>query len=143
MNESTTNTVDTKSRYTTISDINGYRSYPINSRGISQEVVDYFDVKMSVDSNGRPASHFYPKTKRGQITGYKERVLPKVSFPQHGDVQGTELFGQSKCTGDMTLVITEGEMDAMAMAEAWMRTKKTIYDVVSLDNAPGIKGALA
>ena len=41
-------------RATRLDEINGYRSYPMSSRGISQEVVDHFDVKMSVDSNGRP-----------------------------------------------------------------------------------------
>ena len=125
-----------------LDDISGYKSYPMGSRGISKEVVDYFNVKMSVTAEGRPASHFYPKTKKGQIVGYKERILPKVSFPQHGDVKDAELFGQAQCKGTKTLVITEGECDAMAMAEAWMQTKRTIYDVVSLDNAPGIKGAL-
>ena len=141
-NELTTNSVSTSVRFTAFSDIAGYRSYPISSRGISQEVVDHFNVKMSVNAEGKPASHFYPKTKNGQITGYKERVLPKEKFPQHGDVNQTELFGQAQCKGTKTLVITEGEMDAMSVAEAWYRTKRTIYDVVSLDNAPGIKGAL-
>ena len=91
-------------------EIPDYRSYPINSRGISQEVVDYFNVKMSTDPDGKPASHFYPYTKEGQTSAYKERKLPK-EFRVHGDFKGVELFGQSRCTGNRTLVITEGEID--------------------------------
>ena len=137
------NTDTKRVQHTRLDDIAGYRSYPISSRGISQDVVDHFDVKMSVDTNGRPASHFYPVTKKGIITGYKERVLPKVSFPQHGDVSGAEMFGQSKCNGSNMLVITEGECDAMAMAEAWLQVNKKIYDVVSMGSATNTNLVLA
>ena len=127
---------------TSVGDINNYRSYPIDSRGISKEVVDYFNVKMAVNEDGMVTSHFYPKTKMGKITGYKERILPKVKFPQHGDVHHTELFGQAQCTSTNTLVITEGEIDCMSVAEAWKRYKNIIYDVVSLDSATNTKAVL-
>ena len=84
-------------------EIPDYRSYPIASRGISQEVVDYFNVKMSVDPDGKPASHFYPYTKEGQTSAYKERKLPK-EFRVHGDFKGVKLFGQSRCTGSRSLL---------------------------------------
>lgn len=45
---------------TKYTDIDSYRSYPITSRGISKEVVDYFNVKMSVTETGMPESHYYP-----------------------------------------------------------------------------------
>ena len=61
-------TTDTRSTSTSLMEIPDYRSYPIASRGISQEVVDYFNVKMSVDPDGKPASHFYPYTKEGQVS---------------------------------------------------------------------------
>ena len=57
---------DNESSFTFVEDIASYKSYPITSRKISQKVVDYFNVKMSVDSDGKPASHFYPYTKDGQ-----------------------------------------------------------------------------
>ena len=91
---------------TSLGSISSYRSYGISTRGISLEVVDHFDVKMSVDINGQPESHFYPYTKGGQVVAYKERRLPK-EFRTHGDFKDIELFGQSRAMG-RTLVITEG-----------------------------------
>ena len=64
--------------------IKSYRSYPITSRGISQEIVDHFDVKMSVDVNGKPEAHYYPWTVDGNIAAYQERKLPKT-FKTYGD----------------------------------------------------------
>ena len=39
-----------------------YPSYPLDSRGISKQVVDHFGVKMSVDTNGKPRSHLSKHT---------------------------------------------------------------------------------
>ena len=127
----------------TVQFINDLPSYPINSRGISKEVVDYFDVVMSVDENGKPESHFYPYTnKDSEIVAYKERKLPK-EFRIHGEFKGVELFGQSGCTGNRTLVITEGEIDCMSVAQAFLDYKGTIYPVVSLPSASGTASVLA
>ena len=103
---------------TTMGDIPTYGSYPINSRGITQEVVDFFNVKMSVDSDRNPESHYYPYTKGGQTVAYKERRLPK-QFCTHGDFKDTDLFGQSLFSGGRTLVITEGEIDCLSVAQAF------------------------
>ena len=118
---------------TTIGDIIDYRSYPIGSRGISQDVVDHFDVKMSTDPDGKPESHYYPFTKNGQVVAYKERKLPK-EFRTHGDFQGAELFGQSVAQNSKILVVTEGELDAMAMAQAFYTKTGKFYASVSLPN---------
>ena len=127
---------------TTMAAIDTYRSYPLTTRGISLEVVDYFNVKMSVDPNGKPASHFYPYTKEGRTVAYKERQLPK-NFRTHGDFKGVELFGQSRCSGTNTLVITEGELDCLSVAQAFKDYKGTIYPVVSLSSASATSTALA
>jgi len=127
---------------TTYSAISSYRSYPITSRGISQQIVDYFNVKMSVDKDGKPESHFYPYTRNGEIVAYKERRLPK-EFKVHGTFKNTELFGQAQCAGNRTLVITEGELDALSVAEAWQQTKGRIFPVVSLPSASATSHALA
>ncbi len=127
---------------TTYSAISSYRSYPIASRGISQQIVDYFNVKMSVDQNGKPESHYYPYTRNGEVVAYKERKLPK-EFRVHGDFKNTELFGQAQCAGNRTLVITEGELDALSVAEAWQQTKGRIFPVVSLPSASATSHALA
>ena len=133
----------TDSSFVSMADIDSYRSYPISSRGISQEVVDHFEVKMSTDPEGKPASHFYPYTKEGQVSAYKERELPK-NFRVHGDFKGTELFGQHRCTGSKTLVITEGEIDCLSVAQAFKGYKSgTIYPCVSIPSASSTASVLA
>ena len=121
---------------TDLSEIQGCKSYPISSRGISQAVVDHFNIKMGVDSDGKPESHFYPYTKDGQITAYKERKLPK-DFRIHGDFKGIQLFGQAQSQGGKLLVITEGELDACSVAEAYQSHYGRIYSVVSIPSASG------
>ena len=119
-----------------VDEIKGYKSYPITSRGISHETVDHFGIKMSVDEDGKPASHFYPYTKDGQVTTYKERILPK-EFRIHNSVKGGELFGQAAATSGKTLVITEGELDACSVAEAYHKQYGRYYPVVSIPSASG------
>ena len=127
---------------TTISTIPGYNSYPISSRGISLEVVDYFNVKMEVDPDGKPVAHYYPYTRGGKIVAYKQRKLPK-EFKTIGDFKNVELFGQQQGTLGRTLVITEGELDAMSVAEAYRKKYGKIYAVASLPSAAGTSVALA
>ena len=124
-----------------IGSISSYRSYGISSRGISVEVVDHFEVKMSVNSEGQPESHFYPYTKGGQTVAYKERRLPK-QFCTHGDFKSVELFGQSRAMG-RTLVITEGEIDCLSVAQAYKEKYGKVYAVVSLPSSTGTSVALA
>ncbi len=93
----------TNTSNTNIAELHSLNSYPMTSRGISQEVVEFFDVKMGFDENRKPKSHYYPYTKKNQTCAYKERQLPK-SFYVHGDFKEVELFGQSKFTGGRTLV---------------------------------------
>jgi len=116
-----------------LEEIETFRSYPLSSRGISHKVVDYFGVKMSVKPDGTPESHFYPFTRAGQVVAYKVRTLPKT-FATIGDFKDLELFGQNVAGGGRTLVITEGELDAMAVAQAYFDKYNRSYPVVSLPN---------
>ena len=126
----------------TIEEINDLNSFPINSRGISKQVVDHFGIKMAVNPDGSGGSHFYPYTYEGKVEAYKERKLPK-SFVTHGSFVNVELFGQSVASGGKTLVITEGELDACAVAEAFLHKYKRIFPVVSMPSATGCKTVLA
>ena len=126
---------------TKFDEISDYNSYPISSRGISKEVVDYFNVKMSVDTNGKPESHFYPYTVDGKITKYKERKLPKEGFFWHGSGK-IELCGQAQSSGSKTLVIVEGEIDMLSVGQAFYNYKGRIYPVVSLPSSTGTNTAL-
>lgn len=126
-----------------VEDIKEYRSFPISSRGISQEVVDHFGVKMSVTPEGFPESHFYPYTKNGQVVSYRERKLPK-DFIAHGDTKKLELFGQSTPgIGKKRIIITEGELDAMAVAQSMLSCSGKIWgSVVSISSASNLNSLL-
>jgi len=121
-----------------LSEISSFSTYSIGSRNISKETAEHFGVKMSFTEDGKPGSHYYPYTTDGNIVGYKERILPKKGFYYHGK-QGKELFGQAHAIQSKTLVITEGELDAMAVAESYYTHYKRYYPVVSIPSATGTK----
>ena len=132
-NDDTLGTVGSK-----LTDISSYPSYPMASRKISRDIVDYFNVRMSVDEDGKPEAHYYPYTRDGKTVAYKVRQLPK-DFSVVGDFKGVELFGQSNCSNGKYLVITEGEIDAMAVAEAYLQKYGRVYPVVSVPSASNLK----
>lgn len=122
-----------------------YRSHAISSRGISQEVVDHFQVKMETSEDGKSAiSHLYPYTKDGEIVAYKRRNLPK-EFSSIGNMKDVELFGQAQAgNGGKTLVITEGEIDCLSVGQAFKGYKTgRIWPVVSVPSASAKSVVLA
>lgn len=121
-----------------VSSIGGYPSFALGSRKISRDVVDFFQVKMSFTEDRTPEAHYYPYTRKGEVASYKVRTLPK-KFHTVGDFNGVELFGQSHFNGGRKLVITEGELDALSVAEAFLQKKGTIYPVVSVPSASSLK----
>lgn len=129
------NTVDT------LATVNTYRSYPVSSRGISQGTVDHYNVKMSVTEDGMPEAHYYPYTRKGKLVAYKRRLLPK-EFSVIGNFGGVELFGQQQATGGKKLIITEGELDCMAVAQAMYDHYGKYYAVVSIPSASQTKAIL-
>lgn len=109
--------------YMTLEDIGTLKSAPIPERKLAQVTCDHFGVKVGHASDtGEVNEHYYPITKKGTITGYKQRILPK-QFSTIGDAKGQiEMFGQSVCpkTGKR-LLITGGELDCLA---AWQMLKE-------------------
>ena len=144
-NDMNTTTIEQNNYWTTpIDEIREYKSYKMTSRMISKEVVDHYGVKMSTNEMGLPASHFYPYTHKGKTVAYKERQLPK-SFKIHGDFKDVELFGQSTPgIGKKRIIITEGELDAMSIAESMLKgnSGKIWGAVVSIPSASGLKTLL-
>ena len=130
--------VPRNSQHTTLDMVAEYPSYPLGSRKVSRDVVDFFDVRMSVDEDGKPEAHYYPYTRKGKTVAYKVRELPK-NFRVVGDFKGVELFGQSKFGGGNKLIITEGELDALAVAQASLEKYGRIYPVVSIPSASNYK----
>lgn len=106
-------------------------------RGIFKQIAEHYSVKVSYDLDGHIDAHYYPYYVDNNLSGYKVRKLPK-DFTSIGKVRGG-LFGQQNYNGGKRLVITEGEMDAMAVQSAWYKRYKTFYPVVSIRSASSIK----
>jgi len=133
---------DTDNTYSyNMTNIGELNSFAISSRGISKQVVDYFGIKMAVNPDGSGASHFYPYTRDDKVVAYKERKLPK-DFRTHGDYKNLQLFGQSTAISGKIVVVTEGELDACAVAQAFMDKYDKVFPVVSIPSATGTKSLL-
>lgn len=113
------------------------KTYPIRGfpeRKITKAVCEFFEVRVGVDSDNQTETHYYPYGSK-EIKGYKERTLPKA-FMWVGKSGG--LFGQSKFNGGgKRLIITEGEIDALSVAQASMDRYKKVYPVISLPSSTG------
>jgi twinkle protein len=114
-----------------LEDILGFAIRGNKDRKVTKHVMEFFGVRCSYDKDGNIESYYYPYG-IDQITGYKERKLPKT-FHVVGKQKG--LFGQLKFNGGKRLVITEGEEDALAVAQAYYDKYQTVYPVISLPSA--------
>ena len=89
-------------------------------------------MKVAYNAAGVIDTHYYPYTVKGEAVAYKKRTLPK-DFRVVGDLKhkGLELFGQSKFQGGgFKLVITEGELDAIAVQQAMLTKYLEIVSAV-------------
>lgn len=114
----------------------GFQSGSIPERKISKVVTEHYGVLEEIDEDGETTAHYYPYTNaKGEVVVYKKRLLPKT-FSLIGDTAKiTQLFGQHLATGRRKLVITEGELDCLAVAQAQYDKYKKHYPVVSLPSA--------
>lgn len=118
-------------------DLNEYKnlSYQeLPDRKIKASVCEYFGVTVSCsETDGTITEHNYPIHQDGTLVGYKIRRLPKT-FKTVGSCKGkTDLFGQNLTAGGKKLLITGGELDAMA-AYQMLKSKYPTFEpaVVSL-----------
>jgi twinkle protein len=116
---------------------NDYSTRGFKERNIYKEVAKHYGVKISYDLDGNIDSHYYPYYSGTQLVGYKVRKLPK-DFTSIGKINGG-IFGQQLYSSGKRIVITEGELDAMAVQSAWYKKYKTFYPVVSLRSASSVK----
>ena len=122
-------------------DVDSFETRGFAERKITKHVCAEYNVRVGYDSDRSISTHYYPYSKDGIICAYKERSLPK-SFKTIGDFKDTELFGQCRGVIGKKLVITEGELDTLAVAQAYHDKYKSIYSVVSLPSASGIACAI-
>jgi len=127
----------------TVATIRTYGSYPVTTRGIRKEIVDHFNVKMSLTEDGLPEAHYYPYTRKDKLVAYKKRTLPK-EFSVIGNFAGIELFGQQQAleSGGSKLIITEGELDCLAISQAMYEKYNRYSSVVSIPSASQTKTLL-
>jgi twinkle protein len=116
-------------------------------RALRQSSLEYFGVKIGVSEQDglTPVFHFYPYEKKGEVVGYKTRLIEGKNFYSIGDIKEADLFGWQRAieTGAKALYITEGELDAVALFQALKnKSKGTQYEsynpaVVSLQHGAG------
>lgn len=102
----------------------------IPSRGLYAESFKKFNVR--VETTSRTLRFPYTDAS-GQITGWKEKTEDK-KFSVKGEIIDKRLFGQNLFGGGKSLVITEGELDTVAVWQA-----RPNWPVMSVSS--GCKGA--
>ena len=113
----------------------------VTDRKISKDICETFNVMKSVNSIGSTDKIYYSYYKDKRLIGYKVRSMPKA-FSVSGNL-GDELFGQHAfAPGGKRLVITEGEEDALAVAECSKQQYKVIYPVVSIASANNMRAVV-
>lgn len=131
----------TRKSETGLAEIAEFQIRGLRDRGITKAVCEFFGVKVSYDSDGVVDAHYYPyQTTSGQLV-YKHR---KVATKEFFWVGGSgDLFGLEKFQGGgKRLIITEGEVDALSVAQAHLDKYNTIYPVISLTSASGTEKLL-
>jgi twinkle protein len=139
-NEMTSKAVESVKKLS-LMEIGSYDTRGFKERGITKTVAEHYGVRVAYAEDGTIESHFYPYTIKGEVVAYKERKLPKT-FLIHGNFKGVELFGQSVSSGGKRIVITEGELDCMAVAQAQYEKYSKFYPVVALPSASQTSVAL-
>lgn len=125
----------------TIQDILGYDNAGVRERGITKTVCSKYNMKVERGNSSEITAHYYPYTVKGKIVGYKKRLFPK-NFRAVGDLKNSkmELFGQSLFPeGGLRIVITEGELDAMAVQQSNLDHTGKFYPAVSLPSSSNMK----
>lgn len=118
-------------------------TFPIrqeSDRKILPEINERFGVRVSINEmNGLVDTVYYPYHIKGQLTGYKVRILPKDFSKAVGSIKGADLFGKHLCgSRRKAIIIAEGEEDALAVCQVLYKTFGKFPDVVSLVNGAGL-----
>jgi twinkle protein len=107
---------------------------PLKSRGILEDTCKKFNVRFNGDTRNLQFP-YYDKT--GRLVAYKQRSADK-DFSWVGKNEEHTLFGQQLFGGGKSVVVTEGEMDALSVWQA-----RANWPVVSVPNgAQAAKKAL-
>jgi twinkle protein len=130
--------VDLSAFESTLGDVRGCQD-----RGITKEIAEHFGVRVIYNESREIDSFCYPYYNvNNELIAYKVRKMPK-QFRTVGEFKDVQPFGsQSFGSGGKRLVITEGEFDAMAVAQASLNKYKKIYPVISVASSTNLKSLL-
>lgn len=104
------------------------------SRGITSPFVELYGGRIEYSQTDRsPVTAWFPRTKKGQVTGWKGIGLVDKTFRSIGDGKEVDLFGMQLDGGRRLCIITEGELDCLA-AKQMLADNGKDYRVVSLPN---------
>lgn len=118
-----------------IEEIKTYQIRGFAERKIKKAVCEFFSVRVGYNNNGEISDHYYPYP-----GGFKHRILPKTFFfvGTAGGLFGKDLFPG----GGKRVIITEGEIDALSVAQASLDKYEKVYPVISLRSASTTKDLL-
>jgi len=118
--------------------ISNCEAMDLRDRKLRKDVLDYYGVKigMSEQDGKTPMFHFYPYYKDGELVAYKVRHIETKNMWSVGNQRDVDLFGwqQAIATGARRLIITEGELDAVALRRIFEIYTKKQY----VDNMPAV-----
>ena len=104
-------------------------------RGITKSICEFYGVLSVQSPEGKILKHVYPTRENGVVTGQQVRTLPK-DFKAHGSLAG--MFGMDLFPAKgRRIIVTEGMLDCMAVAQATFEKYNKIYPVVSVAKGSG------
>lgn len=132
-----------------LAEIDGYQILPLDYKKLGVEGLQEYGVRVAVsEADGvTPELIYYPYTRKGKVVGYRIKLIPKDGRKKKiwsiGDLKDIDLFGWENAIGKgaKTLVITEGEDDAISVSRIVARFEKPEYKdsvaAVSLPHGAG------
>lgn len=103
----------------------------LEDRRLRAAALDYYGIKVGYDrADGKTLKFLYfPYTAKARLQSYKVKLIEGKKFWSVGDQSKVDLFGweQAKESGARRLVITEGELDAVALKVIFDTYEKKDY----------------
>jgi twinkle protein len=119
------------------------REYPVRGfmeRNIKKIVCEEYGVRVSYGADGLIDQHYYPYH-NDDGGGYKVRTVVGKKFSYIGKAGG--LFGRNLFSPGKRVIITEGEIDTLTLAQAYYDKYQKFYPVISMPSASGTAQLLA
>lgn len=102
-----------------IEEIGSYPTIDLPDRKLKKSSLEYFNVKigLSEEDGKTPTLHYYPYYLQGDLKSYKARLIASKRMWNIGNSADVDFFGweQAVVAGGKKLLITEGELDAVAL----------------------------